>query len=381
MNMPGGIQAAMYDKGVLAAYCDRHTPEDYSLSHDVHKTLSEAIKFYAKEFRRHRYNVDDANIVEHRRKFKKHAGSWRTEEGMPVLPRIIVKHVISALTDFYIQEMVPRSRSQKDRTPKADASGNHALPPKQMQELETFAYEMARYWVLKRQQKRGAALSKRLQLAIEYARHHHFSKSEAQERLEKLENSIGRVQELSELVSAIATREDVKLELARTDAATARLVYFPLEYHLEQVWRDFKTMDEKADLLDRELLEKVDKDVGLLQYHDVEKFIADVEHILTVSLADCQRKSKEWGVCSRYQKTMARVFEELRQFAVSYRGDQKTGLPDFRNFNPNGLSVDDEMWTGRRVLNELSDSLTELDSDEYEELVSAPKKRKLRHRR
>lgn len=374
MTMQGGIQGAMYDKGGLAAYCDRHTPPEYAATHDVRRTLSEAMRFYSKEFKRHQYDVEEANIVEHRRKFKRRAGAWRTEEDVPVLPKLVVTRVISALTPLFAAELSPKSGGARS-----------SLTPRLSQDLETFVYDMARYWVLKRQRKRGAALSKRLQLAIEYARHHHFSKSEAQERLEKLENDMSRAKDLEKIVDAVAAREQVKSELANVDAEMAAVVYFPVERRVAHVWQALIDLDSKADLLDPDLVGEIGEKVRLLQYNDVDAFAADVERLLETSLADCQRKSKEWGVCSRYKKTMAPLLAQLREYPSTFRKkDESSGLPDLRNFDPQGLLVHDEQWTGRRVMQELSDPLTDLDSDEYEELVSASatrKRRKLRSRR
>lgn len=145
------------DGTVLKAYCDRHTPSDWKREYDVEAAISDAKAFYRNTMRHVRWpdsqayalsigsshampsveEGDDDNTASNKRKRGQTAKSWRLPSGAPVVPQAVYQNVENTLIKFNF-------RKRKE-----------------------FVQEACKYWTLKREARRGAALLKRLQLQME----------------------------------------------------------------------------------------------------------------------------------------------------------------------------------------------------------------------
>lgn len=153
----GGI-----DTGVLKAFCDKHVPPDWRRTHDTDNAIVEAKRWYRHAMKDRKWadsqtaalelgappapdggimtegGDDTITVANQKRKRAQPAKmSWRLPSGAPVVPNVVYNTVEASLTRFTI-------RKRKE-----------------------FVEKACRYWTLKREARRGAALLKRLQLQME----------------------------------------------------------------------------------------------------------------------------------------------------------------------------------------------------------------------
>lgn len=226
------------DAVVYKAYCDRHTPSDWRRENDVEFALSQL----QADFRFHMKGriwpdsqadalslgtavpvhstegadegADDA--TGNKRKRGQPAKSWRLPSGAPVVPHAVYQNVESTLSRFNIQKR------------------------------KEFVQDACKYWTLKREARRGAALLKRLQLQMEA-----FSSMEITRRnfagmgaagrprlkrridfAEQLKNDMAQVLRLTELVK---DREAKYLEDAKLLESIVNTIYLPIPTILQPI--------------------------------------------------------------------------------------------------------------------------------------------------
>jgi NuA3 HAT complex component NTO1 len=145
------------DANVLKAYCDRHSPSDWRRENDVERATADAKAFYRHTMRHVRWGDSQAYALSlgsthpvpsveddladdatgNKRKRAQPPRSWRLPSGAPVVPQYVYHNVENTLIKFSV-------RKRKE-----------------------FVQEACKYWTLKREARRGAALLKRLQLQME----------------------------------------------------------------------------------------------------------------------------------------------------------------------------------------------------------------------
>lgn len=156
----GGIDAS-----VLKAFCDRHVPHDWRREHDVDNAIVEAKRYYRHTMRNRRWadsqtaalamtalqpdvvadladelgpGEDTIIVAGNKRKRKDpQKTGWRLPSGAPIVPAVVLETVENSLGRFVL-----RKKHQ-------------------------FIVEACKYWTLKREARKGAALLKRLQLQLE----------------------------------------------------------------------------------------------------------------------------------------------------------------------------------------------------------------------
>lgn len=233
--------AATLDASVLKAYCDKHVPAEWRAEHDVDAATIDAKAYYRREMKGRQWansrqsaltigssqlpqseealeeikNEDEAQQAaatpgQRKKRAEIQKRIWRLPSGAPIVPETVCKAVEQALMKF------------------------NPLPKR-----KEFVAEACKYWTLKREARRGAALLKRLQLQMES-----FSTAEIARRdfaalgpsggpkLERriafarqIEEEMIRVQEICE---DLMQREDVKLREVESLQACVDTVYFPL---------------------------------------------------------------------------------------------------------------------------------------------------------
>lgn len=237
--MKSSQSANSLDAAVLKAYCDRHSPQDWRRENDVEGALAEAKAYYRETFHKKDQPWPDSQTFAlsigdngpapsidggddagddsgNKRKRGQPARSWRLPSGAPVIPELIYSNVERTLTRLNINKK------------------------------KNFVEEACRYWTLKREARRGAALLKRLQLQMEA-----FSSMEITRRnfagmgaagrpklkrriefAEELQKDMAHILALSELVKE---REAKKLEDAELMADIVECIYFPLPAMLRPI--------------------------------------------------------------------------------------------------------------------------------------------------
>jgi len=235
MKSTHGGPASM-DASVLKAYCDKHVPADWRRENDVETATADAIEYYQYTMRGRRWadsqqaalnfaaahsqepsSLDPADDGENastkdankRRRNQPSKTVWKLPSGAPVIPQALYNSVESSLQRFMI-------RKRKE-----------------------YAAEACKYWTLKRESRRGAALLKRLQLqmetfsSMEITRRNFVGMGAAgrvrlQRRINFAEQLLQDVDRLRSLCDAIREREEDKLRDAYMLKDITDTVYFPI---------------------------------------------------------------------------------------------------------------------------------------------------------
>lgn len=284
LRMKASQSANPLDGTVLKAYCDRHTPSDWKREYDVDSAVSDAKAFYRHTMRHVRWpdsqsyalsigsthampsieGVDDNETLgSNKRKRGQSTRSWRLPSGAPVVPQAVYHNVENTLIKFNV-------RKRKE-----------------------FVQEACKYWTLKREARRGAALLKRLQLQMEA-----FSSMEITRRnfagmgaaggprlqrriefAERLEDDMEQIRVLCEMVKQ---REAEKLKDVMILKQIVDCIYFPIPRLLDPILNRAITFDSKGVFADgfNDLQLKLDEKF----YTSVQAFNEDMAAVLSAGL-------------------------------------------------------------------------------------------------
>lgn len=229
---------ASLDASVLKAYCDKHVPSEWRRENDVDAATADAIEYYHYNMRgklwadsqqaaltitateAHEHSIPEpaegsnpkiSLIINHnkRKRVQPPKTVWRLPSGAPVIPLAVYNSVESSLQRFTV-------RKRKE-----------------------YAAEACKYWTLKREARRGAALLKRLQLqmetfsSMEMTRRNFIGMGAAgrvrlQRRIDFAETLKEDVDKLRTLCDEIKRRELEKLKDAEMLKDIIDTVYFPI---------------------------------------------------------------------------------------------------------------------------------------------------------
>lgn len=233
MKTPTGALAVLDGSMVLKAFCDKHCPDDYAEENKVHAATKAARKFYRRNMQGRIWadNHAIANVIAaqqrnailennppeensdakaaDKKKPQQQKNVWRLPSGAPVIPQAVFEVVELALQRFTI-------RKRKE-----------------------FIGEACRYWTLKREARRGAALLKRLQLQMEsfssmeltrrdFAAMGPDGKGRLARRINFAQELIGELEQLKSLADHVVQREQIKLEATELEAEFVDECYFPV---------------------------------------------------------------------------------------------------------------------------------------------------------
>ncbi|KAI0526248.1 hypothetical protein F5B22DRAFT_632788 [Xylaria bambusicola] len=239
----------------LKALCDKHCPSEYAKENDVVKATKSAKKFYRKAMRgrlwannqasalalaaSHRHLITDhppdesqitgakLSVVLGDKKGQQGKSIWKLPSGAPVIPQAVFDIVDSSLQRFTFLKR------------------------------KEFIADACRYWTLKREMRRGAALLKRLQLQMEtfssmeltrrnFAAMGSSGKARLTRRIEFAESLLRDLEQLKALSQEVVDREQSKLDAAEMERDFVDTCYFPIHKLLPPVI-------EKAIALDKNL--------------------------------------------------------------------------------------------------------------------------------
>ena len=230
----GGGQNTLMEQSSLRAYCHQHADSNWRADHNTERAY-EVTKKYCKEHFRGQQWADSrasalaindarettadkghAKITLFNRKGQKQKTIWRLPSGAPVIPEVILKSIEESLVRFSVSKK------------------------------KEYVSEICKYWTLKREARRGAALLKRLQLQMDtfssfevtrrdYKAQGATGRARLDRRIdfaETLEQDLERIREICELVKQ---REFEKLNDARLLKDLVDTVYFPIPPLLEPI--------------------------------------------------------------------------------------------------------------------------------------------------
>lgn len=229
----------------LKAFCDKHCPQDYAKENEVGRATRDAKRFYKRTMKGRIWADSQASALQlaatHRNAMTEHPPDesqmtgakvsavladkkkgqpakniWKLPSGAPIIPQVVFDVVESALSRFPI-------RKRKD-----------------------FVAEACRYWTLKREARRGAALLKRLQLQMEtfssmeltrrnFAAMGPSGKARLTRRIEFCRGLIKDLEQLKGLSDALVQREADKFEVAEMEQDFVDTCYFPVFKVLQPV--------------------------------------------------------------------------------------------------------------------------------------------------
>lgn len=230
---------ASFDASVLKAYCDKHVSSEWRRENDVETATADAIEYYHYTMRGRLWadsqqtaltmiegnglevpsseQLEEAkppriSLVLNANKRKRTQSPkivWRLPSGAPVIPLAVYNSVESSLQRFTV-------RKRKE-----------------------YAAEACKYWTLKRESRRGAALLKRLQLqmetftSMEITRRNFVGMGAAgrvrlQRRVDFAETLQRDVENLRLMCEQVKQREQEKLRDAEILKDIIDMVYFPI---------------------------------------------------------------------------------------------------------------------------------------------------------
>ncbi|KAJ5934601.1 hypothetical protein N7466_004148 [Penicillium verhagenii] len=242
------IGHGLMDSHLLKAFCDKHVPPDWRLEHGTDAATADAIEYYRNTMDGKRWGdsqaaalsmgptlTDDVEgeithtprltlTVSGNKRKRVPRTIWKLPSGAPVIPQVVLTSVVACLGRFTV-----RGRKQ-------------------------FAEEACKYWTLKREARRGAALLKRLQLQLETFSSMEMTRRDyvamgvtghkrLQRRMEFGERLYRDLDNLRMLCDEVKKREREKLKDAEMLRSIVDIVYFPV---FPLLWPIF----EKAQVLD-----------------------------------------------------------------------------------------------------------------------------------
>lgn len=240
------IGHGLMDSHLLKAFCDKHVPPEWRLEHGTDQATADAIEYYRDTMQGRRWGDSQAAALQlgpshgetgeeertHTPRITLTVGGnkrkrvpktvWKLPSGAPVIPQVVLNSVVAALQRFTV-----RHRKQ-------------------------YAEDACKYWTLKREARRGAALLKRLQLQLETFSSMEMTRRDyvamgvtghkrLHRRIEFGERLYKDLDRLRMLCDEVKKREREKLKDAEMLRSIVDTVYFPT---FPMLWPIF----EKAQL-------------------------------------------------------------------------------------------------------------------------------------
>lgn len=240
------------DSHLLKAFCHKHVPPDWRKEHGTDEAYAEAVEYYKNTMQGKRWGDSQAAALalgpsdlqngadgEHaqqgpnihltfnaggnkRKRTTAPKTVWKLPSGAPVIPQSILNSVIASLQRFTV-----RQRKQ-------------------------YAEDACKYWTLKREARRGAALLKRLQLQLEtfssmemtrrdFAAMGPIGRSRLQRRIDFAERLTYDVDKVRILCDEVKKREREKLKDAELLRTIVDTVYFPIPPLLWPIFEKVQT--------------------------------------------------------------------------------------------------------------------------------------------
>lgn len=270
----GGGQNTLMDPGQLRAFCHKHSPNDWKLEHRTERRFEKAQKYFKHHFAGQIWADSKSSalaMTDTTSSFQPEQGPrltltnkkgtavkaksiWRLPSGAPVIPEVILRTIEEALYKFGVVKR------------------------------KEYVTELCKYWTLKREARRGAALLKRLQLQMET-----FSSFEVTRRDYKAMGAAGRARlerriEFAEVLAKdleriraiceqVLKREEQKWEESKLLKSVVDTIYFPIGPLLAPIITKSSNLDK--DGVYTEALDKLQDRIDNRFYSAVSTFSKD----------------------------------------------------------------------------------------------------------
>ena len=239
-------QLAVVDGSLpLKAFCDKHCPSEYAKEHGVAQATKEAKRFYKRTMKNRIWADSQASASQlaatHRHAITQHPPDesqltgakvsavlgdkkngqpgkpiWKLPSGAPIIPLAVYNIVELSMARFSIVKR------------------------------KEFIADLCRYWTLKRESRRGAALIKRYQLQMEtfssmeltrrdFSSMGHIGRARLERRIEFAQTILNQIEQLLWLSAGVVRREAGKLEAADMEQEFVDKCYFPIHKMLVPV--------------------------------------------------------------------------------------------------------------------------------------------------
>ncbi|KAE8149049.1 enhancer of polycomb-like-domain-containing protein [Aspergillus avenaceus] len=282
---------AVMDTHLLKAFCDKHVPTEWRREHGTDLATAEAMEYYRNTMQGRRWgdsqaaalalepshplgcdHGDDDGVRTHTPRITLTVGGnkrkrptmpktvWKLPSGAPVIPQVVLNSVTASLQRFGV-----RQRKQ-------------------------YAEDACKYWTLKREARRGAALLKRLQLqletfsSMEMTRRDYVAMGPAggkrlQRRIEFGQRLYHDLERLRTLCDEVRNREKEKLKDAETLRSVVDVVYFPIFPLLWPIFEKAQGLDGKGTF--RQGLLSIRAKLEERHYTSVSAFSAGLARVFT----------------------------------------------------------------------------------------------------
>lgn len=239
LKMKANGTPGLMDSHLLKAFCDKHVSPEWRREHGTDAATAEAMEYYKNTMQGRRWGDSQATALalepslptggDHGEEDAQRTGPritltvggnkrkrltvprtiWKLPSGAPVVPQVVLNSVIASLQRFTV-----RQRKQ-------------------------YGEDACKYWTLKREARRGAALLKRLQLSLECFSSMEMTRRDylamgigggnrLQRRIEFGERLSYDLDRLRILCDEVKKREREKLKDAETFRNVVDTVYFPI---------------------------------------------------------------------------------------------------------------------------------------------------------
>ncbi|GLA03432.1 nuA3 HAT complex component nto1 [Aspergillus niger] len=285
---------AVMDSHLLKAFCDKHVPPEWRREHGTDVATAEAIEYYRTTMQGRRWGDSQAAALSlepthplgcdhgdedgyrtHTPRITLTVGGnkrkrptvpktiWKLPSGAPVIPQVVLNSVVASLQRFGV-----RQRKQ-------------------------YAEDACKYWTLKREARRGAALLKRLQLQLETFSSMEMTRRDyvamgvpgskrLQRRIEFGERLYHDLDRLRMLCDEVKNREREKLKDVETLKTIVDTVYFPIFPLLWPIFEKAQGLDGKG--IFRQGLASIRSKLQERFYPSVATFSADLAHVFTTEI-------------------------------------------------------------------------------------------------
>lgn len=237
MAMEKGVQGALASKATLKSFCDRHGPPDWNREHVLHG-IAQTRRFYRDCQLLNQRN--DRLAFKRQQQNRQNSFKWKTEAGTPIAPHVFVDDLERILIRLKC------SVGTQQRTLRGPLKKSRSLTTSK--DVKWACAALCRYWSLKREAKRGAALV-RLR-ASNHAEEELENKTETRpaEQRQKLQRALfgNRLQhDLSRLITLCALakrREQLCLKRNKLAFSNTDLAYFPVSTVAKKLLADLEVV-------------------------------------------------------------------------------------------------------------------------------------------
>ncbi|CAJ2506437.1 Uu.00g005670.m01.CDS01 [Anthostomella pinea] len=239
----------------LKALCDKHCPPEYAKENDVVRATKRAKKYYKKTMGERIWANSQASAMaiaaSHRHAMVEHPSDESQMTGAKLSAVLGDKKGQTAKSIWKLPSGAPVIPQAVFEIVEASSQRFNFLKRKE------FISDACRYWTLKREMRRGAALLKRLQLQMEsfssmeltrrdFAAMGPGGKARLSRRIEFAKTLLTDLEQLKVMSQGIVERERLKLEAAEMEQEFVDTCYFPIHKLLPPII-------EKAIMLDKGL--------------------------------------------------------------------------------------------------------------------------------